>query len=266
MNLNDHISTELLFVTAPLEAKKGGSSISSGTSFIISIQVDEKNTIPILVTNHHVIKGSDSVSIEFFTNKDMTEDNNINDKKITVELATESFSKYMSEILDIAFIPIGPILEKLAKNNVKVFFKSIDKKLLIMGDQEKNLEAIEEVIFIGYPYGLEEISNKLPIVRRGITATPVWSNHNPGTFLIDAGVFPGSSGSPVFIYQKIFSDGKNAFFGTRLIFLGMIKGSFFIGDAPKLFIGIGETIKAKKIFEFIEEKLKLSGVQFKENF
>lgn len=56
---------------------------------------------------------------------------------------------------------------------------------------------------IGYPNGLWDSQNNLPIIRRGITATSVKKDYNgKKEFLIDAAVFPGSSGSPVFIFNE----------------------------------------------------------------
>ena len=41
----------------------------------------------------------------------------------------------------------------------------------------------------------------MPILRRGTTATPIALNfEGRPEFLIDAAVYPGSSGSPVFVY------------------------------------------------------------------
>ncbi|MFR3321383.1 MAG: hypothetical protein ACLTSZ_09905 [Lachnospiraceae bacterium] len=69
-------------------------------------------------------------------------------------------------------------------------------------EQIEYFAAIEDITFIGYPSGLYDSVNKLPIIRQGITATPIWNQFNgENVFLIDAGVFPGSSGSPVFIYN-----------------------------------------------------------------
>lgn len=171
-----------------------------------------------------------------------------------------NFSKdFQSEEFDIAFIPLGPLLQKLSQQNIPIYFKSITSEISCSKEIEEKLSAIEEVTFIGYPYGLEDKSKKLPLVRRGITSTPIWGNYsnaqNNETFLVDAGVFPGSSGSPVFIYnQGAYSTGINITIGTRIIFLGMLKNSIY--NENKQFIGLGEVIKSRVIFDFIEKKLR----------
>lgn len=51
---------------------------------------------------------------------------------------------------------------------------------------------------VGYPNGLWDKTNNLPIFRKGITAThPKYDYNGREEFLIDAACFPGSSGSPV---------------------------------------------------------------------
>ncbi len=53
---------------------------------------------------------------------------------------------------------------------------------------------------IGYPNGIWDHVHNMPVIRRGITATPVatkWTGKDE--FLTDIASFPGSSGSPVFL-------------------------------------------------------------------
>lgn len=259
MDLN-HPSTGLLFVTVPIQANINETSFNTGTGFIISIPVNDQNFIPVLVTNYHIVEGAKSIFIDLFkmnpSNKQPT-----TNEKIKVEIDANMFINFQSKDLDIAFIPLAPILENLSKKGIELFFKSITPNMTCSIEQEAKLAAIEEVTFIGYPYGIQERSKNLPIIRRGITATPIWSNfrkeNNNETFLIDAGVFPGSSGSPVFIYNHgSYSEGMNIAMGTRLIFLGMIKIS--VQNSDTQFIGLGEVIKSKVIFNFIKNKLNIN--------
>jgi hypothetical protein len=55
---------------------------------------------------------------------------------------------------------------------------------------------------VGYPNGIWDATNNMPIARRGITAThPNLNYEGRREFMIDAACFPGSSGSPVFLYN-----------------------------------------------------------------
>jgi hypothetical protein len=79
---------------------------------------------------------------------------------------------------------------------------------------------------IGYPNGLWDAINNMPIIRKGTTATdPKLDYNGKKELLIDAACFPGSSGSPVLICNKGgYTDKKgNLNWGTtRLIFLGIL--------------------------------------------
>ena len=89
-----------------------------------------------------------------------------------------------------------------------------------------NIDVAEEVLMIGYPNGLWDSVNNMPIVRRGIMATNVSLNHNgKREFVIDAACFPGSSGSPVVLYDNGgYADkhGTVIFGQGRLYLLGVL--------------------------------------------
>ena len=64
------------------------------------------------------------------------------------------------------------------------------------------MEAVDEVTFVGYPNGLFDSKSGTPIARRGVTATPITLDYEGWpAFLVDAPVFGGSSGSPVYSIQ-----------------------------------------------------------------
>ena len=70
-------------------------------------------------------------------------------------------------------------------------------------EQLKELRTVEDVLMVGYPIGLWDQHNNRPIFRKGITATHVGLPYNgKKEFLIDIAAFPGSSGSPVYIYRE----------------------------------------------------------------
>jgi hypothetical protein len=74
----------------------------------------------------------------------------------------------------------------------------------------------------------------MPIMRRGTTATPmVLDFEGRPEFLIDAAVYPGSSGSPVFVYQ---SDTLRpvAGNGRKFLFAGVVAAVFFREESNHL--------------------------------
>ena len=90
-------------------------------------------------------------------------------------------------------------------------------------------DAIESITFIGYPNGIWDTKNLLPVARRGTTASPMSVNfENTPRFLIDASVFGGSSGSPVFILNQGMITDKhgNTTVGSRVVFVGVVAAVF----------------------------------------
>jgi len=86
--------------------------------------------------------------------------------------------------------------------------------------------GIEEIIMIGYPAGIWDKYNNMPIIRRGMTATHINQDYeNRPEFMIDAACFPGSSGSPVFLYNIGGYSTKLKRIPRKIIISGQIKGN-----------------------------------------
>lgn len=120
-----------------------------------------------------------------------------------------------------------PFLDLVYKKSKKTFFfKFFDNSLIPNLEQLSEIDIAEEVFMIGYPNGLWDSVNNMPIVRRGTMATNISLNHNDKReFVIDAACFPGSSGSPVVLFNKGgYTDKKgNLNWGKgRLMLLGIL--------------------------------------------
>lgn len=87
------------------------------------------------------------------------------------------------------------------------------------------VRPIEQLLMVGYPNGLWDEVNNLPLVRRGLSASHILKNWNGRRmFMIDAACFPGSSGSPVFLYEDgMVLNGPNSYgAGSRARFVGVL--------------------------------------------
>lgn len=85
----------------------------------------------------------------------------------------------------------------------------------------------QEIFFLGFPMGLKGGQFIRPMVRAGIIA----QRQDDNRFLIDGNVFPGNSGSPVFLKPSIF-DFKTKTLGkiTQAKLVGMISESISYVD------------------------------------
>ena len=110
--------------------------------------------------------------------------------------------------------------------NKTLFYRSFDNALIPTCQQLTEIDIVEEILMIGYPNGLWNSINNMPIVRRGTMATNINLNHNgKREFVIDAACFPGSSGSPIILFNKGgYTDKKgNLNWGKgRLMLLGIL--------------------------------------------
>ena len=148
--------------------------------------------------------------------------------------------------VDLAATFLGPFVNNSAATGRSVFWKGVADELCPTDDvAENDLDAIEPIVFVGYPNALFDKANLTPITRRGHTATPISLNYNGlPTFLIDASVFPGSSGSPVFIYNENGYRMGGAFHlaQQRILFVGVVAavhiqrdmGSIVTGTLPRV--------------------------------
>jgi hypothetical protein len=181
-------------------------------------------------------------------------------RRLRVELDSATLAAHTSSELDLAVIPIGPALNQLEAAGRPAFFRSVSPDLIPTAEAREQLAALEEIVFIGYPSGIRDEKNASPLIRRGITSTPVWNDYEgKPTFLIDAGVFPGSSGSPVFILNQGGYVTKNGVsLGNRLLFLGVISQTMIRkGAANETFLGLGHVVRSDALGGFLDKVIKL---------
>lgn len=253
MNIND-LSTQLLYTTVPIFGIKSDGSQVSGTGFIFSIfdKDDTSKSIPLLITNYHVMEGIIDGFIEF----SLAENNMpIKGKSIRINFDGDVLKNKLGS-LDLIAIPLADALNNLSKNNINVFYRTISKEMIPTTSQVEELSALEQIIFIGYPSGLYDNYNKTSLIRQGITATPIWNDFKgEPIFLIDAGVFPGSSGSPVFIYNQGSYPTKNGIsIGSRLLFVGIISETILRQGTT--YLDLGRVIHSRAMYNELENIMR----------
>lgn len=249
----EFIEDQILFSTVRIEATSLSGTIKVGTGFIFSD--DKKNNF--IVTNKHIVKDSVKSNMSFHENNN---NKPILEKHISLEV-TNSDAQWFghpSEKIDVAILPL-----KLVRKNSTTFCAVIPSKFIPSQEQINELFPIEDIIFIGYPNDIYDKKHLLPIVRKGITSTPILIDFdgNP-IFLIDASVFPGSSGSPVFIlntegYTTKESGKIVTHMGRRrLLFLGILSSAFQREDSAQVEI-TDSNIMATEFDDRLEGEVKI---------
>ncbi len=245
-------------------------------------KVDEQRSVPVLITNKHVIEGA--VQGTFYVHEV------ISDVSGKPTPAPTSFSITVPDFekvwvghpgdIDLCAMPFEPLSQQAATAGKNIFYIPFDENLLPSQAQLENLAAMEEIIMVGYPIGLWDSVSNLPLLRRGITASHPAADFNGKPWgVVDIAAFPGSSGSPVLILnQGTYAIPTGVAVGSRLIFLGVLfaypqhkaDGSIEIIDIPTKQVPIARTplpahlgyyIKAREILELKQHLFQSLQVQ-----
>lgn len=191
----------LLFTTVRVQTN-GPRGQGTGTSFIF---LDQSRDQPLLflVTNKHVVQDADRGTL-VFTQAQKNLPLIGQPRTVTVDGFNNHWHGHPRPEIDVTIMPLDQLLARFESMGSSVYFKAISSEMIPTDDNNSDLDAIEEVLFIGYPNGILDEVNLSPITRRGITATPIHLDYQgEPTFLMDASVFPGSSGSPVLISNTL---------------------------------------------------------------
>ena len=274
----ESIFENILFTTVRVEARLPNNSTSTGTGFVFNYVKNDKQYL-FVVTNKHVIKNSIKGKLAF--------NQSDGEKPILGKVFTIDYSNFESQWIghpqddiDVAIMPFAPVLNELSNRGVQIFFRSVTPNL-IPSDKllREEIDAVEDIVFVGYPSDIYDRRNLLPVVRKGITATPISVDfEGKPAFLIDASIFPGSSGSPVFLCNigSYSPKGKGLVVGSRVFFLGVVASVFIrkdlntielidipTGKVPVVvttqMVDLGIVYKSIVIKELIEEFLKARG-------
>jgi len=267
------ISEQLLFSTVRLSTDSG-----SGTGFFFHFKTDDQKQIPVIVTNKHVINNKLEQEVNFSLHiKDMGKPTNEN---IDIRLNARWV---FHPTLDLCCAFTNPLMSQIKQRIQKeIFYIPFTEELIWEDSKLEEIQAVEDILMVGYPIGLFDRKNNLPLFRKGITATHPAINFNDESIgIIDCSCFPGSSGSPVLLYNDNgFTDRKGTTHlgAKRIVFLGVLcsapilnaQGNIEITEIPtqqkivtrtQVMVNLGYYIKAKEILKLKEEVLKIANIK-----
>ncbi len=273
------IAEQLFFTTVRIDTITANGAPGSGTGFFFSQKVGEHG-FPFIVTNKHVVMGMREGALTFLR-RDDTRPTLGNGFRLRIDDWEQAWFGHPDPGIDIAICPFVPLEAHIKQQyNIDLFYRSVLSDMIPTPEQVTELDAVESVTFIGYPNGIWDRKNLLPVARRGTTASPIEVDfEGTPSFLIDASVFGGSSGSPVFILNQgayaTRDGGINI--GSRFHFIGVIAAVFLrkqwneivavpIPTATKPMvqnvemIDLGIVFKARTVVETIEAFLKAQKV------
>ncbi len=197
------LAEQLFFTTTFLQGRTSAGRIS-GTGFVYRVDLKTGTQAPFLVTNKHVLRNVDELKIRFVAaGGDGNPKFGHAAEATMTEYHEEAWTGHPAPLIDVAVYPLAEAIEGLRTVGTPPFYKSLAPAMCLTREKATALDALEDITFLGYPNGVFDTANFLPVARRGVTATPIAIDYRgEPAFLIDASVFPGSSGSPVFIINQ----------------------------------------------------------------
>lgn len=220
------ITEQLTYSTVRLECQTP-SGLSTGTGFFFKFLENENGHVPVIVTNKHVIQNASAG--RFIITKSDAQGNPLQTDHFGINISADfqQFWRHHPDTdVDLCAMPLAPVLNTATKQGQRLFYRAFDKSLLPTDGQKNDFHALEDVLMVGYPNGIWDSVNNQPIFRKGTTAThPNIDYNGKKEFMIDVACFPGSSGSPVMIYNASGYTTKqgNIMMGSqRLILIGIL--------------------------------------------
>ncbi|MFN4181416.1 MAG: trypsin-like serine peptidase [Candidatus Paceibacteria bacterium] len=244
-----------------------------GTGFLVQVKYDDTRVRHLLFSNKHVFWGKKDFESKKYLSKDTEKELQItihsmseqgdyslgNIKNIRIKLKRGDNGYYENSIheIDVACINVSEVY-----NTHKINMRSAvltDFNNYDLGQ----IHAGSKVVFIGYPTGFYDKKHSLPVLRSGyIASIPDVDFNGLPQILLDAQVFPGSSGSPVFIQlngQYKLLGIINAAQINPLQFIEIpskemsISNDSFVKKIPVQFIGLGMLFKISTINDICDQ-------------
>ncbi len=239
-----------LFNTTLIEASTPSGDGWDGTGFFV-VWLQDSCAELFLVSNRHVLENAVDVGYQVTLHRKSSDGSGLTLSNkhqqvridpyspIKVPLKLEgNYYSHSNPLVDLACVRCTDILERPDTVVVPLSQK------MILDWGASSLFPSQPVMFVGYPDSIRDQMHNLPIARTGsIASLPYVNFDGQPNFLIDAQVWPGSSGSPVFVQGQ----GDDVPFSL----VGVIHATRRKGDQSDTNIGIGYAVKSSELFQLL---------------
>jgi hypothetical protein len=220
------ITSQLLYNTFRLDCLRSDGSGAVGTAFLFRLRLNAGSSIPVLVTNKHVVEGARSCTIRMCAKAPDGSAIPGQTHDIILDNFEDRWIIHPDQEVDLCVMPMQEVWNASDALGVSVLSISIGEEQIPTEEEWNDLTPAESVTMLGYPSALWDQQNNFPLIRQGITATPPYVNYEGRReFMVDLACFPGSSGSPIFAYSAggtYISRSRGAVIGVRMKLLGIL--------------------------------------------
>lgn len=215
----------LVYSTVRIECEYTDGGTGTGTGFFFAFARNEKTHVPVIVTNKHVVEGACRGALHIHLRDESGLPSIQQSERFIFDNFQAQWIHHPEPNVDLCVMPIAGLIEQSERIGKGLGFVPLEIALIPTELEFTELTPLEEVLMIGYPNGIWDSRNNMPILRRGVTAThPAIEYEGRREFMIDAACFPGSSGSPVILYNagSYATRGGGLTIGTRIKLLGIL--------------------------------------------
>jgi hypothetical protein len=259
------------FITVRIQTEELDGSIGSGTGFLFRFKsIDDSESYFVMITNRHVVEGAKRVHFRLTRQDTSGKPDYRSHHECFFDVASYQYCAFHPESdVDLCMIALGPAITAVSNTGNPPYLKAFTAEHILTEQQRLERKGVENILMVGYPNGLSDRIHNVPLIRKGITASPIYLAHEDRPeFVVDASCFPGSSGSPVVLYDHgcFIKDGA-AKFGTEVYLAGILYAGPYVQpdgsiqtrhiptsavtpDDIRIMINLGFCIRAEKILDF----------------
>lgn len=243
----DSFFHQIVHSTARISIQQPNGNGSAGTGFFYTTKVPlsggQTRENLLLISNKHVLEDGRDGLVTLRLNRGRlnkgAEPDYGNTHYYHIENLAERYIPHPDPAVDLACVPIEDIPSFTYMRTVT--------SILLPDTETMTIRPGSDVWFVGYPNDYYDVANNLPLVRRGSLASlPTIDFNNQGHLVIDAQVFPGSSGSPVYTADP---EGTTQLLGVVQSAIQTVRAGNI--DKIELPIGLGLIVNQQRVRELI---------------
>ena len=136
------ITEQLQYVTVRIEVELKNGGIATGTGFFFKLCEKGDLHIPVVVTNKHVVEGGRIGKFKIRIANDDGSPNDSSNLDVFIEDLESKFIFHPNTAIDLAVLPIAPLLKEAEKRGKKLFYIPLDKRLIPSEQDETELTAV----------------------------------------------------------------------------------------------------------------------------
>lgn len=252
MKVNDKFEEQVFFTTTRINIPQAnGTGTSIGTGFLYNAPLNDgtDRVVTLLISNKHVFQNPNGAISFTFNKKDQDSEPDLgNIHTFSGNEFSGIYSEHPNPDIDLACINASVITHE--EHNV--YYRNLTLDMISDFSEEDFVPGLD-IWFVGYPANRFDVSNNLPLLRKGyVSSIPKVNFNSKEEFVIDAQVYQGSSGSPVFAAIN----GKFKLIGVvtqTMIRHGMLQAipTLQTGLGVEQTLGLGIVLKATLLHELI---------------